>query len=244
MNEKQVLEWDRKDEIVVLRLDRPSSLNALNQRLVEEIGGALDEIQQSPEIRGVVLSSTSERAFSAGADLKEIETLTPAEFLLANRRGAELFQRIEEYPLPVAAVIRGYALGGGFELALASDFRFADSSAVLGLPEVFAGLIPGWGGIKRLCAIVGAARARELVLSGVNLESEKATALGVFSELPAADPEGIAVARLRALPQASTGSVAYIKHLFSRVVDEAEFSNLSTLFVAGLLEEKMRKKNG
>lgn len=244
LEQKQTLEWLLKDEIVVLRLDRPASLNALNQQLVSEIGRALDEIQRSPEIRGVVLSSTSERAFSAGADLKEIDTLTHADFLLANRRGAELFQRIEEFPLPIAAVIRGYALGGGFELALASDFRFADSSAVLGLPEILAGFIPGWGGIKRLCAIVGAAKARELVLSGVKLESERAAALGLFSELPAADPEEVAIARLRALPQASNGSVACIKHLFSRIVNEAEFANLSTLLVSELLDEKTRKKGG
>lgn len=244
MNRFYLLEWERQAEIIVLRLNRPSSLNALNQQIITELGEALDAIQKVPEARGVVLSSTSSRAFSAGADLKEINTFTRDDFLLANRRGAELFQRIEEYPLPVAAAIRGYALGGGLELALASDFRFGDSSAVLGLPEVCAGLIPGWGGVKRLCSIVGVAKARDLVLSGTQIEAVEAAALGLFSEMPVENPETVAIMKLRALPKNSTVSVAYIKHFFSRIVNESEFANLSTLFVSELLEKKVSAPDG
>ncbi len=244
MTRREFLEFDRQDDIVVLRLDRPRALNALNQRLVSELLGALDEIQQTAGIRGVVLSSTSERAFSAGADTKEIDTLSRNEFLLANRRGAELFQRIEEYPLPVAAAVRGYALGGGLELALVCDFRFADDTAVVGLPEILVGFIPGWGGIKRLSAIVGVAKARELVLRAAKLDASEADRLGLFSAPPAADPERAAVAELRALPATAANSMAHIKHLFSRLVDEPEFASVSTLFVAELIDQKRRSTDG
>ncbi len=235
MNEFSLVDYENDSEIAIVRLNRPESLNALNQDLISALDRVLDEIQANSAIRGVVLSSTSSRAFSSGADVKEIRQLTRNEFLLANRRGAELFQRIEEYPVPVAAAIRGYALGGGFELALASDFRFADSSAVVGLPELRAGFIPGWGGVKRLCSIVGAAKARDLVLSGVSVTATQATDLGLFSEPLVSDPERAAVLKLRSLPDTPVGSVAYVKHLFARVLNESEFANLSTLFVADLL---------
>lgn len=243
MTDSGLLQVDRQGDIVVLRLDRPRAMNALNRQLVAELHSALDEVQEASGIRGVVLSSTGERAFSAGADTKEIDTFSRNEFLLANRCGAELFQRVEEFPLPVAAAIRGFALGGGFELALAADFRFADDTAVLGLPEVLVGFIPGWGGIRRLSAIIGTARAKELVLRAARLDAAQADALGLFSAPPASDPETTAVAQLRALPETAADSVAQIKHLFSRIVDEPDAASVSTLFVAELIDRKRRRSD-
>ncbi len=240
MTVREFVEVERTAGIAVVRLNRPRALNALSQLVMAELLSALDGIQADSGIRGVVISSTTERAFSAGADTKEIATLSRNEFLLANRRGAEVFQRIEEYPLPVAAAIRGYALGGGLELALACDFRFADESAVVGLPEILVGFIPGWGGIRRLSAIVGTAKAKELVLGAVKLSASEADGLGLFSAPPAVDPEAAAIAQLRALPETAGDSVAHIKHLFSRIVDEADAAAVSTLFVAELIDRNRR----
>ncbi|MGF3054940.1 enoyl-CoA hydratase/isomerase family protein [Microbacterium sp. YY-01] len=240
MTSRDFIECERNSEIAIIRLNRPRALNALSQQMMGELLSYLDKVQADPTIRGVVISSTSERAFSAGADTKEIATLSRNEFLLANRRGAEVFQRIEEYPLPVAAAIRGFALGGGLELALACDFRFADETAVVGLPEVLVGFIPGWGGIRRLSAIVGVAKAKELVLKAVKLDAHEAHRLGLFTSLPAANPEEAAVAQLRELPATASASVAHIKHLFSRIIDESDSASVSTMFVAELIDRDRR----
>jgi enoyl-CoA hydratase len=222
-------------EVVVVRLNRPNALNAFSTELMSQLADTLDDVQRRSGVRGVVLSSTSPRAFSAGADTKEIATFSRQQFIVANRRGGEVFQRIEDLPFPVAAAIRGYALGGGFELALACDARFADETAVLGLPEVSIGFIPGWGGIRRLSAVIGVAHAKRLVLTGERLTARAASALGIVEHPVAPDAEQAAIEFIRSIPEGRERSVAIAKQMFSRITNVPDTSNLETLYMSELL---------
>ncbi|MCS2608729.1 enoyl-CoA hydratase/isomerase family protein [Halomonas dongshanensis] len=238
MNKYDFLEVEHQSSVAIVKLNRPKALNALSQALIKELGQALDEIQGDASLKGVVISSTTEKAFSAGADTKEIDTLSVEQFQVSNRSGADLFQRIEEFPLPVAAAIRGYALGGGFELALACDIRFAADNARFGLPEVTIGFLPGWGGVRRLSAIIGIGRAKYLVFSGKMMTATDAFAEGLLAEEISGDPEQDAVAFISSLPDKGKQSIGYVKHLFAQMVDEQDAANLETLFMASLLAKR------
>ena len=163
-------------------LNRPQQLNALNGALIEALGAMVEEVQQRDEVRCVVLTGSGEKAFVAGADIKEF-----ADFdSVAGRRLAEhgqrvLFDAIALSTKPFVAAIGGFALGGGLELALACHVRVASANARLGLPEVTLGLIPGYGGTQRLSRIVGRGRAMEMILSARMVKAEEALAMGLVS---------------------------------------------------------------
>lgn len=187
---------DRREEVLVLTLDRPDALNALSFAIIREIGEALDEAARS-DARALIVTGAGTKAFCAGADIKELRNRS----LMEERRGAELgqatFAKLDTLPMASVAVINGYAFGGGLELALACTFRLATPIAKVGLPEIKLGLIPGYGGTQRLPRLVGEGRALDMIMTGRTVEAEEAERIGLVNRIVEGDPleEGIAFSR-------------------------------------------------
>lgn len=150
--------------VATVRLDRPK-VNALSNQVFTEIGNCAGELQYDDDIRAVVVTG-GEKVFAAGADVKEMVNATPAEIVKIIGGAQESLTRLENVMKPVIAAINGYALGGGCELALAADWRFAGEDAQIGVPEILLGIIPGAGGTQRLPRLIGTAKAKELIFSG------------------------------------------------------------------------------
>ena len=182
-----------RDDIAILTLARPDVLNALNFALIAKIGHALDEIGASCA-RALIITGAGEKAFCAGADIKELTDRSLAE----QKRGAELgqsiFAKLDSFPVPSIALVNGFALGGGCELALACTFRLATAKARFGLPEIKLGLIPGYGGTQRLPRLIGEARALEIILTGRLVPAEEALRIGLVNRLVDEAPLDAAIA--------------------------------------------------
>jgi enoyl-CoA hydratase len=178
---------EQRGEALWIILDRQDRLNALSPRMVAELEKGVRQARTSGA-RAVVITGAGNRAFSAGADVRMLSELPADSVLETNMAGHDVFDAITRLPQPVIAAIGGHALGGGLELALACDIRIAADHAKLGLPEVGIGVMPGWGGTWRLAQAVGAARARELILTGRLIEASTAVAYGlVHDAVPAPD---------------------------------------------------------
>lgn len=190
-----------------IAVDRPQVLNALNREVLAELEEALDRMLADEAVRVIVLCGGGEKAFVAGADIAEMAAFTPLEARHFSRAGQAVLSRIEQSPRPVLAMIQGYALGGGLELALACHLRVASTKARLGLPEVGLGLLPGFGGTQRLARLCGAGVAREWILTGDQFSAEEAHRAGIVNRL--AEPEKLwDVTRDLALKIACRGPVA------------------------------------
>ena len=177
----------RRDECAVITLNRPEALNALNAGMIRDIGAAIDEVANS-DARALLFVGAGDKAFCAGADIKELL----GRSLVEAKRGAELGQRtfakLDTLPIASVAVINGYAFGGGLELALACTFRLATPNAKVGLPEIKLGAIPGYGGTQRLPRVIGEARALEMIMTGRTVEAEEAERIGLVSRIVEGDP--------------------------------------------------------
>ncbi|HEX4832257.1 MAG TPA: enoyl-CoA hydratase-related protein [Trebonia sp.] len=174
------------ESIATIRLDRPK-LNVLNAQLQDEIAEAAAVVSGDPGVRAVVLYG-GERAFAAGADIKEMADLSYAQMADRSARLQASFTTVARIPKPVVAAVTGYALGGGLELALCADFRVLGESAKVGQPEILLGIIPGAGGTQRLPRLVGPARAKDLIFSGRHVEAPEALAIGLADKVvPDAD---------------------------------------------------------
>lgn len=171
------LEFELQENIGILRIHRPQTLNALNGEVLDELGQFFDSLPKG--VRCLIFSGSGDRAFVAGADIKEMQDLTSEEALKLSQRGQALMNRIETLKVPTIAAVNGFALGGGFELALACDFIVASEKARFGLPEVSLGLIPGYGGTQRLARSIGKSKARLVTLTGDNFSAAEAFALGI-----------------------------------------------------------------
>lgn len=179
---------EKQDRIAWVTLNRPEKLNALNSELLKELDGTFAELEQDPEVGVVILTGAGEKAFVAGADIAELRELDAAGARIQALRGQAVFQRIEDMPKPVLAVVNGFALGGGCELALACHVRIASETARFGLPEVSLGIIPGYGGTQRLPRIVGKGVALDMILSGDMVGAADALRMGLVSRVfPAAE---------------------------------------------------------
>lgn len=187
------LDLTYRDDVAVLTLSRPDVLNALNFELISQIGDRLDEIAAS-SARALIITGAGDKAFCAGADIKELMGRSLAE----EKRGAELgqttFAKLDRMPFASIALVNGYALGGGAELALACTFRLATPNARFGLPEIKLGLIPGYGGTQRLPRLIGEARANEMILTGRNVGAEEALNIGLVNRIVEAPALGAALA--------------------------------------------------
>ncbi|WP_189931603.1 enoyl-CoA hydratase/isomerase family protein [Streptomyces sulfonofaciens] len=175
----------RHDHVAELVLDRPQAMNAVSTAMARALAAACADLAADRGTRTVVLTSTHERAFCVGADLKERNSLTDADLHRQRPVARAAYTAVLDLPVPTIAAVHGYALGGGFELALACDLIVADPTAVVGLPEVSVGVIPGGGGTQLLPRRVGAARAAELIFSARRVAAEEAHALGLVDRLTA-----------------------------------------------------------
>ncbi len=173
----------RHGHVVELVLDRPKAMNAVSLEMARSITAACAALSDDPAARVVVVTSTHGRAFCVGADLKERNSLSDAELLRQRPTSRACYTGVLELPMPTIAAVRGFALGGGFELALSCDVIVADPTAVVGLPEVSVGVIPGGGGTQLLPRRVGAARAAELIFSARRVEAPEARELGLVDVL-------------------------------------------------------------
>lgn len=169
--------------VTTITIDRPEKLNALNASVIEGLEQAFKTAASDPDTRAVVLTGAGPRAFVAGADIGELRDLSPDQARSFVRRGHALMARIENLGKPVIAAINGFALGGGCELALACTLRIAAKHAMLGLPEVKLGLIPGYGGTQRLARLVGRGRALQMMLTGEPVKASEALFMGLVSEV-------------------------------------------------------------
>ena len=174
----------------VITVNRPDKLNALNAATLDALHRAFDAAADDDAVRCVVLTGAGTKAFVAGADISEMNTLTPVQGRDFSLRGQRLMRRIEKLPKPVVAMVNGFALGGGLELAMACHLRIAGDNARLGQPEVNLGLIPGFGGTQRLLRLAGRAATLELCLVGTPVDAARARELGIVNRVvPAADLE-------------------------------------------------------
>ncbi|TVL88119.1 enoyl-CoA hydratase/isomerase family protein [Streptomyces sp. SAJ15] len=186
MSEERFGEWvvvRRHGHVAELVLDRPKAMNAVSTELARSIGAACAALAADASARAVVLTSTHERAFCVGADLKERNAFSDAELGRQRPVARGAYTGVLELPMPTVAAVHGFALGGGFELALSCDVIVADTTAVVGLPEVSVGVIPGGGGTQLLPRRVGAARAAELIFTARRVEAAEAHRLGLVDQL-------------------------------------------------------------
>lgn len=173
----------RHGHVAELVLDRPKAMNAVSTEMARSIGATCAALGADRDVRVTVLTSTHERAFCVGADLKERNSLTDAELVRQRPTARAAYTGVLELPMPTIAAVHGFALGGGFELALSCDLIVADPTAVVGLPEVSVGVIPGGGGTQLLPRRVGAARAAELIFTARRLTAPEALGLGLVDQL-------------------------------------------------------------
>lgn len=169
--------------VCTLTLNRPQKRNAISRLMLQQLQTALHTIEPDPAVRLVVLRGAGGQAFSAGGDLTEFRALDSAGVHDWIWQGNVVFNQLENLPKPTIAVLEGYVLGGGLELALSCDFRLAIPSATLGCPELQHGWLPGWGALARLRRLIGEARAKELVLLSEKLPAPEAYRLGLISRL-------------------------------------------------------------
>ena len=175
------------NHILTLTIDRPDSLNALNFQTIEEIRSAIGEALIDEQVKAIIITGSGEKAFVAGADIKEIKELNEVNSRKFAENGQEVFGQIENSEKPVIAAVNGYALGGGCELAMACHMRVATENAMFGQPEVKLGIIPGYGGTQRLTHLVGKGKAMELLMTGKMISAKEALDIGLVNYLVSKD---------------------------------------------------------
>ena len=182
------LQVERRDALTVLRIHRPEVLNALNRETLGEIEDCSRRFVADSEQAALVVTGSGEKSFISGADINELAVLDPRGAEDISRFGQRVLDVLADSPKPVIAAINGYAFGGGCELALACHLRIASENAVMGLPEVTLGIIPGYGGTQRLPRLTGPARALELMLTGRRVKADEAERIGLVNRVvPAAE---------------------------------------------------------
>lgn len=203
---------EKNNNVATLTINSPKTLNALNSLVLGELECALYELDLDQEVKVVVLTGAGEKAFVAGADIKEMSQMNAFEGHQFGLKGQRVMMLIEKMKKPVIAAVNGYALGGGLELALACDFIYASQKAKLGFPEVTLGIMPGFGGTQNLARRISPARAKELIYTGKMLDADKACAWGIVNEVFA--PEELLTKALEtaaAIAAVGTLGVGYAK---------------------------------
>ncbi len=181
---------DEVDGILVLTLNRPQAMNALNGQTMTELEYFFGkDAPNRPKLKGIIITGAGEKSFVAGADIKEFLNLKPGDGEIFSKRGNDIFFLIERFPKPVIAAVNGFALGGGCELAMACHLRIAGEKARFGQPEVKLGIIPGYGGTQRLAQYVGKSKAMELIMTGEMITATEAHNLGLVNHVVPAGEE-------------------------------------------------------
>ncbi|MEI5674592.1 MULTISPECIES: enoyl-CoA hydratase/isomerase family protein [unclassified Nocardioides] len=234
------------DGVGTIRLDRPK-MNAISLQVQDELRAAAAEATERDDVRAVVVYG-GERVFAAGNDVKEMADMSHADMVKASGPLQDAVTAIARIPKPVVAAVTGYALGGGCELALAADVRFAAEGAVLGQPEVLLGIIPGAGGTQRLARLIGPAKAKDLIFTGRFVKADEALAIGLVDRvLPAADVYAEAVAWAGQFSEAAALALRAAKESVDRGLEtdlgtglEIERQQFAALFATSDREAGMR----
>ena len=195
-----------ENEIAVVTINRPKSLNSLNSATLQEIYECFTDISSRKDIKVVILTGSGQKAFVAGADISEMVNATPAEGKTMGMVAYKAFKQIEECPQVVIAAVNGYALGGGCEISMACDIRIASDNAKFGQPEVNLGILPGFGGTQRLARLVGKGRAKELIFTADMISAEEAYRIGLANHV---------------VPQAEL--IDYCKEMAKKIISKASY---------------------
>lgn len=179
----KTLKVENYEGVLTITLNRPESLNSLNFNILDELNEVIQGSYDNEEVRGIIITGAGEKAFAAGADIKEIAELNEVNARKFAEHGQEIFTRIEQSEKPIIAAINGFALGGGCELAMACHIRIATKNSQFGQPETNLGLIPGYGGTQRLTQLVGKGKALELMLTCDMINAEEAQKLGLVNHV-------------------------------------------------------------
>lgn len=211
--ENQNILCEIADGVARITVNRPASLNALNSQVLDELECTLHGAERDPATQVVIITGAGDKAFVAGADIKEMAEMNSFEGHRFALKGQRVMLFIEKMTKPVIAAVNGYALGGGLELALACDVIYASDNAKLGFPEVTLGIIPGFGGTQNLARLIGPNKAKELVLSGRIIPAQKAQAWGVVNEvIPQAELAAKAMELAKEIAKNGSVSVGYAKN--------------------------------
>lgn len=176
-----------KNGIGYITINRPEALNALSSQVLADLNDVLDQVEKSEEIRVVIVTGAGEKAFVAGADIKEMDLMSPIQAFEYMTFANDTFTRLSDLRQPTIAVINGYALGGGMELALSTDIRIGFEKTVVGFPEVGLGIIPGFAGTQRMSRLIGTSRAKELIFTARTVKGQEAYDLGILNKLVPAE---------------------------------------------------------
>lgn len=228
MKAYQTLEPEIRDQVLILHLNRPDALNALNALMFDELDEFFTHGHSSYNVKVIIITGTGDKAFAAGADIKELSVLRGAEAEQLSTKGQNIFNKIERFHIPVIAAVNGFALGGGCELAMACHIRVASEKARFGQPEVSLGIIPGYGGTQRLIQLIGKGKATEILLTGEMMNAEDALRYGLINHLTTADQLiekclEIAVKMFPRGPLALSGTIRSINAYFAKDVDGFAF---------------------
>ena len=237
--------FDVKDQIARITFNRPSVLNALNRKTMDELGDCLNAARRDDSVRVLILTGSGEKAFIAGADINELAQRTPVDGKEFSLYGQEIIHRLETMGKPSIAAINGFALGGGCELALACTIRIASRNAKLGQPEVKLGILPGYGGSQRLARLCGKGVAHELILTGEMITAEEALRIGLVNRVTEpgeliSTAEAIARKIIANAPLAVKYAMEAIEHGVEMTQEEGLFLE-ATLFGLCCATEDMRE---
>jgi len=222
-----------RDQVLVITINRPDQLNALNRQTIEELNKALALADSNPDVRALVLIGSGQKAFVAGADIKEFASFSVEEGRMLSRAGHKLlFDFIEHMSKPVIAAVNGFALGGGLELAMSCHIRVASENARMGLPEVSLGVIPGYGGTQRLTQLVGKGKAMEMIATAEMIPAADALNWGLVNHVVSQD--SLLETCLAIATKISRNSPSAIASAYRAVL--AGFSPYSTGFEAEISE--------
>src|SRR5579864_4652622 len=245
MSDYQYILVERNEHVGIITLNRPKELNALNFSLISELAGALEELDRDQTIRCIVITGAGEKAFAAGADIKEMSEKSPIDMMVG---GFEAWERIRHIRTPMIAAVGGYALGGGCELAMHCDMIIASENARFGQPEILLGIIPGAGGTQRLARTLGKYRAMEIVLTGAQVTAQEMHALGLVNHVvPKGEHLGEAVKLAKTVAAQAPVAVRLAKDAvnaaFETTLEEGldiERKNFFLLFATEDMREGMR----
>ena len=176
-----------KNRIGYITINRPEALNALSSQVLADLNEVLDQVENSEDIRVVIVTGSGEKAFVAGADIKEMDLMSPIQAFEYMTFANNTFTRLSDLRQPTIAVLNGYALGGGMELALSTDIRIGYEKTVVGFPEVGLGIIPGFAGTQRMSRLIGTSRTKELIFTARTVKGQEAYELGILNKLVSAE---------------------------------------------------------
>ena len=176
------VEYEAKDAVGIITINRPEALNALNSAVLDELSAVIDGVDQGT-IRCLILTGAGEKSFVAGADIAEMSSLTKAEGEAFGKKGNDVFRKLETFPIPVIAAVNGFALGGGCEIAMSCDFRICSDNAMFGQPEAGLGITPGFGGTQRLARLIGPGMAKQLLYTARNIKADEALRVGLVNQV-------------------------------------------------------------